>query len=104
MDFQIIVTAFFLLIGCLLAITGGIGVLRMPDFYTRLHPAGKSDTLAQIFIMTGLAIYSGFTLVSAKLILIMLFLLFTTPTATHAVAKAAHLSGIKPWKSGEPKR
>jgi len=54
--------------------------------------------------LTGLAIYSGFTLVSAKLILIMLFLLFTTPTATHAVAKAAHVSGIKPWQSGEPRR
>ena len=104
MDFTLIVTAFFLFMGCFLAVTGGIGVLRMPDFYTRLHPAGKSDTLAQIAILTGLAIYSGFTLVSAKLILIMLFLLFTTPTATHAVAKAAHLSGIKPWQSGEPRR
>ena len=104
MDFTLIVTAFFLFMGCFLAVTGGIGVLRMPDFYTRLHPAGKSDTLAQISIMTGLIIYSGFTLVSAKLVLIMLFLLFTAPTATHAVAKAAHVSGIKPWQSGEPRR
>ncbi len=85
--------------GCFFAITGGVGILRMPDVYTRLHAAGKVDSLAQTLILSGLIVQAGLTLVSAKLILIIVFLFATTPTATHAVAKAAHLSGLKPWRA-----
>lgn len=91
------ITAVLLTLGCFFAVTGGVGVLRMPDIYTRLHPAGMSDTLAQIFILTGLMVQAGLTLVSVKLLMIILFLFITTPTATHAVAKAAMLSGLEPW-------
>jgi multicomponent Na+:H+ antiporter subunit G len=97
-------STFMMALGCFVALTGGIGILRMPDFYTRIHPAGKTDTLAQTLILGALMLQAGLTLVSAKLLIIMLFLFFTTPTATHAVAKAAHLSGIKPWHAGEPRR
>lgn len=99
-----VLSAVLLTLGCFFAISGGIGVLRMPDFYTRMHPAGKSDTAAQTLIFVGLIVHAGFSLVSVKLLLIMLFLFLTAPTATHAVAKAAYLSKLKPWRPGEPRR
>jgi len=99
-----VVSAVLLAFGCFLAVTGGVGVLRMPDFYTRLHPAGKTDTLAQMLIVAGLIVQAGLSLVSVKLLLISMFLLITSPTATHAVAKAAHLSGIRPWQPEKPRR
>jgi len=94
--------------GAVLALGGAIGVLRMPDFYTRLHPAGKSDTLAQLLIMLGLSFQvfdegtttPGLTL--SRLILISAILFVTAPTATHAITKAAHLDGLKPWEPGHP--
>ena len=87
----------FMGIGCLFAVTGSLGVLRMPDFYSRLHPAGKSDTLAQALILVGLAIaFWGEPLVVEKIILIILVLFVTAPTATHAITKAARLDGLKP--------
>lgn len=104
MDISELLSAAFLTLGCFFAVTGGIGMLRMPDFYTRMHPAGKSDTAAQTLIFVGLMIQAGLSLVSVKLLLIMLFLFITAPTATHAVAKAAYLSKLKPWRLGEPRR
>ena len=99
-----IFSAILLALGCFIAVSGGVGVLRMPDFYTRLHPAGKSDTLAQTLILAALMLQAGWTLVSAKLVMISLFLFLTSATATHAVARAAELSGLKPWTVGEPRR
>ncbi|UCH53839.1 MAG: monovalent cation/H(+) antiporter subunit G [Pseudomonadota bacterium] len=98
-----LISALLLAIGCFFAITGGVGILRMPDFYTRLHAAGKVDSLAQALILSGLMVQAGLSLVSVKLLLIIVFLLATTPTATHAVAKAAHLSRLKPWRAGKSK-
>jgi len=93
-------TAAFLLIGCFFALTGGIGILRMPDFYTRLHPAGKNDTFGQGLILVGLLFqvdWSSDWTVGGKLLLILLFLAVTAPTATYAITKAAHLDGLQPW-------
>jgi multicomponent Na+:H+ antiporter subunit G len=104
MDPYDIVSGVLLAIGCFVAISGGVGMLRMPDFYTRIHPAGKSDTLAQATILIALMLQAGPTLVSVKLAMISLFLVITTPTATHAVARAAHVSGLKPWRPGEARR
>lgn len=104
MEIREVLSAVLLALGCFFALTGGIGVLRMPDFYTRMHPAGKSDTAAQTLIFVGLIVHAGFSLVSVKLLLIVLFLFITAPTATHAVAKAAYLSKLKPWRPGEPRR
>ena len=100
MDIFDIFSAVLFAFGCFLAITGGVGALRMPDCYTRLHAAGKVDSLAQAMILGGLMLLAGLSLVSVQLLLIIVFVLATTPTATHAVAKAAHLSGLKPWRPG----
>lgn len=97
MDIRLIISGLFLALGCFLVIVAAIGMIRFPDFYSRMHPAGKSDTLGQALILTGLMIYEGFTLVSVKLFLIILFIFIVSPTATHALAKAAYLSGVKPW-------
>ncbi|MGE0118631.1 MAG: monovalent cation/H(+) antiporter subunit G [Dongiaceae bacterium] len=87
-----------ILSGSLFAITGGVGVLRLPDFYTRLHGASITDTAGAGLIMLGLMLQAGLTLVTVKLVLILAFLFLTGPTATHALARAALISGVKPWQ------
>ena len=83
--------------GSFFILTGGIGLLRMPDFFTRTHPAGLIDTLGASLIIAGLILQSGFTQVTVKLVLILVLLFVTSPTATHALAQAALASGLKPW-------
>lgn len=77
-------------------LVGGIGALRLPGFYTRLHAASLTDTMATILIFTGLILQAGFSLAALKLIAIMLFLLLTGPTASYALANAALQSGMRP--------
>lgn len=86
-----LLSALLLGCGCLLGITGGIGIYRLPDFYTRLHATSVTDTLCAFCILSGLGLQAGFSQVSAKLALIFLFLLVTSPTASHALARAALL-------------
>jgi len=78
-----------LLGGAFFLIVSGIGVLRLPDFYTRLHAAGITDTMGAGLILLGLMLQAGFTQVTIKLVLIVVFLFFASPTSTHAVAQAA---------------
>ena len=85
-----------LVAGGLLGIIGGIGIHRFPDFFTRLHAAGITDTLCAALILSGLGLQSGFTLDSFKLVLIFAFILFTSPTASHALANAAMHGGVRP--------
>lgn len=87
----------FLGAGCFFALTGAVGTLRMPDFYTRLHPAGKTDTLAQALIIIGLALQCSDPILIGKLFLLSALLFVTAPTATHAVAKAAYIDGLRPF-------
>lgn len=87
---------FFLAAGALLAVAGGIGMLRLPDFYTRMHAASVTDTGGMLLILLGLALQAGWSLITAKLGIIAIFLLFTSPTATHALAHAALRGGLKP--------
>ena len=82
--------------GAVLGILGGWGMHRFPDFYSRLHAAGTTDTLCAALFLLGLVLQAGFSLVSVKLLLIFLFLYFTSPTASHSVAEAARLGGIEP--------
>jgi len=82
--------------GLFFVLAGTLGVLRLPDFYTRLHAAGMTDTLGAELILIGLIIQSGFTQMSLKLLLVAFFLLLTSPTATHAIAYAAHKAGLEP--------
>lgn len=75
---------------------GGLGLVRFPDFYTRLHAAGMTDTLCALLIVSGLILQAGLALPSIKLGLILLFLIFTAPTASHALARAAQIDGVEP--------
>lgn len=93
LDFLSIV---LLLTGGFFGLIGGLGLIRFPDFYTRLHAAGITDTLCALAIVGGLALQSGLSLLTLKLALILLFLIFTAPTATHALARAAMVDGVKP--------
>jgi multicomponent Na+:H+ antiporter subunit G len=86
----------FLLTGGFLGISGGIGILRFPDFFTRLHAAGVTDTLCAALILLGLMMQAGWGLVAVKLVFITLFLSFTSPVAAHALARAALHGGLKP--------
>ena len=86
-----------LLSGGALSIIGGLGLLGLPDLFSRMHAAGII-TLGMGLIMVGLMIQAGFTLITVKLIIIVIFILFTSPTATHAVAKAALHGGVTPKK------
>lgn len=91
-----VVSGLCLLLGCFLVLTGGIGILRFPDFYTRMHAAGVTDTLATGLILIGLMLLAGWSLVLAKLAMILLFVLFASPTASHTLAKAAQHSKLAP--------
>lgn len=82
--------------GGLFCIVGGIGLLRLPDFYTRLHGASVTDTLGAGLILLGLILQAGWTLVAAKLVVIGLLIFFTSPAAAHAIARAALGRGLKP--------
>ena len=85
-----------IILGSFFCIVGGLGLLRLPDLFSRMHAAGITDTLGAGLIITGLIFHSGLTLVSAKLLLIVFFLYLTSPTSTHALAKAARLAGLEP--------
>jgi len=93
-----------LLSGGFCMIVGSIGLLRLPDFYTRLHAAGITDTAGPTLTLLGLMLQGGLTLVTAKLIMILIFLLISGPTSSHALAKAAMSDQIKPlqFKQNQP--
>lgn len=82
--------------GIFFILSGTLGVLRLPDFYSRIHAAGITDTLGAELVLLSLIIQSGFTQMSLKLLLVGFFLFIAGPTATHAVAHAAHRAGLKP--------
>ncbi len=85
-----------LLLGGMLCITGGVGLLRMPDFFSRVHASGVTDTLAAPLLLLGLLLQMEWSLDSVKVIMILLIVLATNPTATHAMAKATLHGGQKP--------
>jgi multicomponent Na+:H+ antiporter subunit G len=90
--------------GSFFVVVGAVGIVRMPDFYTRMHPAGVTDTLGIDLILMGLMLQAGFSLVTVKLFLIGAFLFFTSPTSTHAIANAALVAGLKPRHAVVPER
>lgn len=93
-----IVSAALLLLGCFLIFTGALGVLRFPDTLSRMHAAGVTETLATTLLMVGLMLLAGWSLVLLKLMMILLFVLFTSPTASYALAKATWRHQRKPGK------
>ncbi len=92
-----------LLSGGTFIIGGGIGVLRMPDLYTRLHAASLTDTMGSMLVIAGLMLQSGLTLPTFKLLAILVFILFTAPTAAYAMVNTALLSNHEPVGRSEPR-
>jgi multicomponent Na+:H+ antiporter subunit G len=101
-----------ILTGLFFMLVGTIGILRMPDVYTRLHAAGMTDTLGAGFLLLGMAFqtvqsmmhgHGNYWLVLVRLVLVYVFLLFTSPIATHALARAGLAGGVEPWRSDSDK-
>ncbi|MCG6874306.1 MAG: monovalent cation/H(+) antiporter subunit G [Betaproteobacteria bacterium] len=86
----------FLGLGSFFCVVGGLGLVRMPDFYTRMHAASVTDTLGAGLMLLGMMFVAGISLVTVKLIVIGFLLFFTSPTATHALAKAGMHRGLEP--------
>lgn len=86
----------FFIVGAAAIVIGAIGIVRFPDFYTRLHAAGVTDTAGAELITIGMMLQAPNWIVLAKLVFIALFLLLTSPVATHAIAHAAWMVGFKP--------
>lgn len=83
--------------GLFFTVVGTVGLLRMPDVLTRLHAAGMTDTMGAGLLILGMCLQAGFNLVLVRLVLVYAFLLFTSPIATHALARAAIAGGHRPY-------
>ncbi len=99
-----IISAILISVGIFFLFAGTVGLIRLPDLYCRMHSTGKADTLGITISLTGIALYNlndGVTLVSVlvslKIMTIAVFWFIANPTATHAIARSAYESGIKPW-------
>jgi multicomponent Na+:H+ antiporter subunit G len=99
-----IIILIILAAGLLFYLGGAVGIIRFPDFYSRLHPAGKLDTAGLFFSMLALVLYilySDFSVASiltcVKIMLIVVFVFLTSPTATHAIIDAGFVAGLRPW-------
>jgi multicomponent Na+:H+ antiporter subunit G len=92
------IAAIFLFGGVIFLFVSCTGLLRLPDFYTRAHAVGKSETLGSMLVLVGLALYNGVGLSSLKLLFILVIIAITNPTATHALMRAAIRSGVKIWR------
>lgn len=99
-----IVTFFCLVAGIVSMLIGSYGLLKLPDVFTRMHAAGMVDTLGLGLIMIGLILQAGFSLVSFKLFLIIVFIYYTGPAVTHALAQAALSNGVMPRLDADSKR
>lgn len=99
-----IISWLLLLSGGAVIIIGGIGLLRLPDVFTRMHAAGMTDTLGAMLIISGLIVQTGWQLNSARLLIILSFILFTSPASTHALAKAALHGGVKPLTGSDTEK
>lgn len=93
-----------LVVGGTFCLVGAVGVLRMPDFYTRVHAASVADNVGSFVILAGLALQAGASLVAVKLAFIALLIFFTSPAATHALVKAALERGVEPLDAEGPSK
>ena len=99
-----IIVCILLLCGLVFFSGGAVGIIRLPDFFSRLHPAGKLDTAGLITAMGALALYTaiplsvGSLLTALKIVLIVVFVFITSPTATHAIVDAGVRAGLTPWR------
>lgn len=86
--------------GIFFMLVGSVGIVRLPDFFSRTHAVSKSDTLGVFLSIIGLIVYEGFTLSSFKLALVVLFIALSNPIGTHALGRAAFRRGVKPVLTG----
>ena len=96
MEVAAVLSWIFIGAGSVFVIIGGVGLLRFPDFYTRIHAAGITDTMGAWLILAGLMVTAGWTLITAKLLMLLFFLLMTSPLSSHALTKSAYWRGLKP--------
>jgi multicomponent Na+:H+ antiporter subunit G len=89
----------FILLGSFFTVVGALGLVRMPEVFTRMHAASVTDTLGVGFLILGMVLQAGFGLVTLKLVILMALFLFTGPVVTHALAQACLHEGIKPQLS-----
>jgi len=92
-----------ILAGFFFLFVSAVGAVRLPDFYTRSHALGVVDTLGVLLILGGLILYYGFSMISAKLLLLLLFFYLANPTVTHVLLRAALRAGLVPWRRTGPK-
>ena len=104
------IAAPFIIVGLIFFFGCVAGLVRFPDFYTRMHAAGKADTLSTALILVGFALFSlhqevtpATLLVAAKILVICLFIMLTSPTSTHALMRAGYEDGIIPYEGPEKK-
>ncbi len=102
-----IIASILIAVGLFFFFGGAVGIIRFPDFYSRLHPAGKLDTAGLLFTMSGMALFTiqdlslGAVITSLKIMLIVVFVFITSPVATHAIIDAGFSAGLKPWTKQE---
>jgi len=91
-----------ILVGLFFMIVGTVGVLRMPDVFTRLHAAGMTDTMGAGFLILGMCLQAGLSLLTLRLLIVYAFLMVTSPIGTHALARAALGGDIEPVRGTAP--
>lgn len=99
-----VAVGFLLAAGLAFHLIAALGVLRMPDFYTRLHAVSKAETLGVLLTLAGVAVWEGPTLTTVKVVFVAGFLFLANPTSTHAIGRAALRLGLRPWQrpAGRP--
>ena len=95
------VGAAFVVVGLFFTIVAAVGLVRMPDLYTRSHATSKADTLGTVLTLAGLALVFEAGIPRAKLVVLAVFLLVTNPTATHAITRSAYDQGLEPQQGGD---
>ena len=93
-----IISTIFIIAGLFFVVVGTVGLLRFPDFYTRMHATGKCDTLGEGLMIIGLMIFQGLNLTSVKLLFLVIFIFVANPVATHAIARRAYKVGLEAWR------
>ena len=94
---QFLISAGLILVGLFFLLVGAVGVLRLPDVFTRSHAVSLTDSLGAFFLLGGLALYQGFSVNLAKILIVLVLLYLLNPVIAHATVRAAHRSGLKPW-------
>lgn len=94
--------ALLLAAGLFFHAVAAVGVLRMPDFYTRLHAVSKAETLGVVLTLAAVIVWAGPSLIAVKIAFVAVFLFMANPTSTHAIGRAALRTGLRPWRREPP--